>query len=611
MYVYVCPIHTKQMLITSDEKKKLSKKITWLSILLVIILSVVLSISVYIYYQIEPLVASRIKETIKTSTDGLYKISFSNITINPFNGNVILRDIVFKADPATYKQFKQKGINPNHIYDIRVKSLKVYRVHPLRVYLNRDLVINLIQLENPSIRVYYEKTMRIDSANVNSRTTWQRLSKYLNSIKIGKVFFKEIDFKYIDNRLKRAEINSVKNLSITIDDILIDSLNHNDKTRFYHTKDILVEVFDNQFSSDDNMYTIKFDKLEMSTLNKYALVKGLRIIPNYPELEFSLKWKVKKGRYQVDMNEVRLDGINYKTLTDKRQLHASSLNISNANLEVFMNGQLPKPKGDLGDNFPQLMLERLRLISTIDTLKIKNSSLIYSEYNPTTAKKGKIVFSALRGELLNITNDSLSLIKNKQAQGKFTAYAYGKGEMDFNINFNLTSPHQEYNYSGKLYKMQAKYFNQITRPLALLDINSGLVQSATFDVKADYRKASGSLTLIYNDLNIGILKLNENKRLKKNTLLSLVANNLLLKEDNPLKGEPLRAGKIEYTRPDSVSFYSMIWKSLFTGIKESIGMTPEREKKLQEQFKQFKSSKPKIERQLQREERRKRRLNKK
>ena len=113
------------MLITSDEKKKLSKKITWISILLVIILSIVFSISTYIYFQIEPLVASRIKETIKTSTDGLYRISFSNITINPFNGNVILRDIVFKADPTTYKQFKQKGINPNHLYDIRVKSLKV------------------------------------------------------------------------------------------------------------------------------------------------------------------------------------------------------------------------------------------------------------------------------------------------------------------------------------------------------------------------------------------------------------------------------------------------------------------------------------------------------
>ncbi|MGV3509164.1 MAG: hypothetical protein ACO1N7_07740 [Sphingobacteriaceae bacterium] len=601
------------MLITSDEKKKLSKKITWISILLVILLSIVLSISVYIYFQIEPLVASRIKETIKTSTDGLYKISFSNITINPFNGNVILRDIVFKVDLATYKQFKQKGINPNHLYDIRVKSLKVYRVHPLKVYLNRDLVINSIQLENPSIHVYYEKIMRIDSAIINSRTTWQRLSKYLNSIKIGKVFFKEIDFKYIDNRLKKAEINSVKNLSITIDDILIDSLNHNDKTRFYHTKDILVEVFDNQFSSDDNMYTVKFDKLEMSTLNKYALVKGLRIIPKYPELEFSLKWKIKKARYQVDMNEAKLDGIDYKTLTDKRQLHASSLNISNANLEVFMNAQLPKPIGDLGKNFPQLMLKRLRLISTIDTLKIKNSSLSYSEYNPTTAKKGKIAFTALRGELLNITNDSLSLMKNNQAKGKFTAYAYGKGRLDFNINFNLTSPHQEYNYSGKLHKMQARYFNQITRPLALLDINSGLVQSATFNVKADYRKASGSLTLIYNDFNIGILKLNENKKLKKSTLLSLVANNLLLKEDNPTKAEPLRVGKIEFTRPDSVSFYSMIWKSFFTGIKESIGMTAERERSLQKQFEKFKSDNPrsKTERQLQREERRKKWLNKK
>lgn len=598
---------------TSDERRKLSKKVTWISVLLIILLSIMFSVSVYIYYQIEPLVTSRLKETIKTSTNGLYNISFASLTINPFNGTVILRDIVFKADPKVYNQFKRDKINPSHLYEIKVNAIKLKNVHPLKVYLKRDLIINSILIEKPTIRVYYEKTIQKDSSKVDTRTTWQRLSKYLNSIKIEKVLFKEIDFKYIDKRLQKAEINSVKNLSITINDILIDSLNHNDRSRFYHTKDILVEVLDNQFASADGMYTIRFDKLEMSTLNKYAMVRGLKVIPKYSEIDFSLKWNFKKARYLINMNEVLLNGIDYKTLTDKRQLHASSLNIINSTLGVFMNKQLPKPKGDLGTNFPQLMLERLRLTTTIDTIKVKNSALSYSEYDPYTAKTGKISFSALRGEILNVTNDSLSLLKNNWARAKFTGYAYGKGRMDLNINFNLTSPVQEHNYSGKLYKMQAKYFNQITRPLALLDISAGMAESATFSVKADYRRAMGNLTIVYNDLNIGILKLSTTKKLKRSTILSLVANNLLLKEDNPSKGEALRVGKIDFIRPDSVSFYSMIWKSLFTGIKENIGMTPEREQKLQQQFKSFKSSRPtksKEERHLKREERRKRRLNK-
>lgn len=601
------------MQITPEEKKKLSTKVKWISVLLILILTIAFSLSVYIYYQIEPLVAARLKETIKTSTDGLYNISFSKLSINPFTGNVILRDIVFEADERVYRQFKRDRINPSHLFEIRVKRLKIMHANPLKVYLKRDLDISSISIERPVLRVYYEKTIEKDSSKVDTRTGWQRLSKYLNSIKIERVLFKEIDFKYIDRRLKKAEINSIKNLSITVNDLLIDSLSHRDHSRFYYTKDILVEIFDNQFSSNDGMYTILFDKLEMSTLKKYAMVKGLQVIPKYSEIPFSLKWDYKKARYLLKMNEVWLNGIDYKNLTDKRRLHASSLNLQNASLDVFMNKQLPKAGGDLGANFPQLLLQRLRLTSTIDTIKIEKSALSYSEYDPYTAKKGKISFAALSGEILNITNDSLSLINNNWARGKFTTYLYGKGQLEFKMNFNLTSAVMEYNYSGKLHRMQAKYFNEITRPLALLEVSAGLAHSATFNVNADYRKAAGSMTIIYDDLNIGILKLNRNKKLQRSPILSLVANNLLLKEDNPSKAEPVRTGKISFTRPDSISFYSMIWKSLFTGIKENIGMTSEREKDLQMKFKSFKPDelgKSKEKRKLQREERRKRRKNK-
>jgi hypothetical protein len=68
-------------------------------------------------------------------------------------------------------------------------------------------------------------------------------------------------------------------------------------------------------------------------------------------------------------------------------------------------------------------------------------------------------------------------------------------------------------------------------------------------------------------------------------LRSLVANNLLLKEANPSIGEKPRIGYINYTRPDSIAFFGSIWQSLYSGLRETMGLTPEREKKLKDQFK--------------------------
>ncbi|MBC7914654.1 MAG: hypothetical protein H7Y07_11105 [Pyrinomonadaceae bacterium] len=599
------------MQITPLEKKQLSRKLKWITALSAILITISISVSVYMYYQIEPLVAIRLKETIKSATNGLYTISFSKLSINPFTGNVVIRDIVFKPDTVVYNRFKNEKISPDHLYNISVQELKLNRVNPLKVYLKRDLVISSVSIEQPIVRIFYDKNSRKDSSKVDTRTAWQRLTKYLHSIKVKKVLFRNVDFKYIDRHLMRPEINSVKNLSITIEDILIDSLSHLDKSRFYYTRDILVEIVNNQFLSADKMYTIRFDKLAMSTSKKYAMVQGLRVIPRYGEVPFSLKWKFKKARYSIGMNDVWLNGIDFKSLTDKRRLYASSLSLNSASLDVFMNKQLPKPKGDLGENFPQLMLKNLRLISTIDTLKINNSKLSYSEYDPFTHGTGRISFIGLNGKLLNVTNDSASLKKNNWSRGVFTAFPYGKGKIDLNINFNLNSPVQEYNYNGKLHRMQAKYFSRITRPLAMLDVSSGVADKVDFSVKGDYRNATGTMTIVYQNLNIGILKLNKNGKLQRSTLQSLVANNLLLIEDNPSRGEGLRVGKISYSRPDSISFYSMIWKSLFSGIKENIGMTPERERNLKVQFESFKQDGPpktKEQRKVQREERRKRRV---
>jgi hypothetical protein len=71
------------MQINKEDKTKLLKKIKWVSALLIVILTIVLGVSIHMYYQIEPLAAARLKETVRTSTNNLYSISFSRLSINP------------------------------------------------------------------------------------------------------------------------------------------------------------------------------------------------------------------------------------------------------------------------------------------------------------------------------------------------------------------------------------------------------------------------------------------------------------------------------------------------------------------------------------------------
>jgi hypothetical protein len=64
-----------------------------------------------------------------------------------------------------------------------------------------------------------------------------------------------------------------------------------------------------------------------------------------------------------------------------------------------------------------------------------------------------------------------------------------------------------------------------------------------------------------------------NDRLKRLTIASLFANIMVLKHDNPDKdGDQPRSVEVSYYRPQEVSFFGSIWKTLLAAIKPSVGL---------------------------------------
>jgi hypothetical protein len=230
-----------------------------------VFLTLIFSSLIYYARKIEPLVAERIKETIENSTDSLYSISFSEIRINAITGNVRLKNIRFKAHDDVYQKQKKQGFNPTHLYDISVKSLVLKKAHPIKAFFNKDLEIKELIIDHPVIRVFYQHPRKETTEAPDKRTAWQRLKKYLNSVKVKEISLNNIDFQYIDESLAKPEIDGVKNLSVKIKDLLIDSLSHLDKSRFYFTKDISVQVRDHEYLTRDNKYKVFLNEINFSS----------------------------------------------------------------------------------------------------------------------------------------------------------------------------------------------------------------------------------------------------------------------------------------------------------------------------------------------------------
>ena len=79
--------------------------------------------------------------------------------------------------------------------------------------------------------------------------------------------------------------------------------------------------------------------------------------------------------------------------------------------------------------------------------------------------------------------------------------------------------------------------------------------------------ARGKLFIKYDDLKIKLLKKDDDKNKYKTKFFPTLAAGVLLKGSNP-QNDKMRVGKIDYPRDIHRSIFNLMWKSLFSGIKQ-------------------------------------------
>jgi hypothetical protein len=167
----------------------------------------------------------------------------------------------------------------------------------------------------------------------------------------------------------------------------------------------------------------------------------------------------------------------------------------------------------------------------------------------------------------------------------------GEGSLFVHLGLNLTDPKAAFTYYGKLGPMQTSKMNDIIRPLAMMTTSSGRINGMTFNINGNINGAKGKLTLNYSNLNIIIMKKEEEENYVRMGLISLFANALILERNNPSINRPIRVVYPNYKRPVESSFLNLMWKTVLLGIKESIGITEGKEADIKRRMDNFAQAK--------------------
>ncbi|WP_343744468.1 hypothetical protein [Chitinophaga sp.] len=552
-------------------KRKLPRIIRIILTVLSILLVLVLCTGWYLNQHWTKLLRKELSGYVTDLSDSLYTVQFKELHLNVFSGSLTVDKAAMTLDSAVYRRMLAAHRAPENTYLISVEKLQLRYFKPWRYFTRKELSAGELIVTGPSIVMDQNSTVR---DTTRPRTAYEDISPKMKSIFIGHLQLDSTNFKYVFTRKDSSRvIHQFHNLRVGVNDFLIDSVALNDPTRYLYARNYEIGMRDYMNRTRDSLYWMYVRGIRYDAAERTLNIGQFELQPRYDKTQFQQQTGgVQQDRYELQFNDIKVQELDPRLLLQEQQVWARRINIGNGRLHIYRDRTLPMPPGDKLGQFPNQVLQKLHLPIKIDTLTGNNVELQYAELSPVSRHVGQINFNHVHARLTNITNIDSMVARNKHCMADFDAIFMQSGKLRAHFDFTLNNPAGQFAVSGQLKNMNGKELNSVTRPLGMIEIRSCNIRDLNFNIRGDERKAAGSVTMLYDNLKIAILKQDkDHKNYSRKGLMSFVANVMVIKDGNPLPGEKVRVANVTHVRDVQKSFFNLVWKTLFTGVKETAG----------------------------------------
>lgn len=444
------------------------------------------------------------------------------------------------------KTLKLSGVNSNEI--VKDKNIFVDSILCEQIYVYELPLQNL-------------KTTKGNSSETNDSTGFNNVY----GVNMQHLYFPNVAFiPFAESKFK------VGNIAIKVNGVKADQFVNLELHPMDYTKEAEVKVSSFSIRSKDEAYNFEFKNIFLNSLQKELRINSFSIIPFAPEKQFADKYHFQKDWYDVKLSGITLSGINMNSLVDKR-LDASELSINKVNAKIYRDLHKPLEKKSKVGNYVSQLLKKLSQPINISKASVNNAFIEYRENEKVSDSTGVVDFSNTHFTIHNITNIPSVIQKNNELNIFFDTKVLGAIPLKGNFKFMLDSDNGNFMANGHSTEFDASKLNKVSVPMGLIRVNSGKINSIDFHFTGNNTSAKGDMVMKYEGLKVAVLKRDKDtKEIKKRGLATLAAN-LIVLNDNPTNNE-LRKETPHYDRDIYKSFFNLVWKTLFSGMKETVGI---------------------------------------
>lgn len=496
-------------------------------------------------------------------TGGLYQFKF---TPKVKNQQISIDELVFSTSEKHIvgKQLVVKPKEKNYQQDqfeMQIPSFSMNGFDLDKAYRNNEFFFESILFEKPLLTLYNnaKDSIKINPFKVNLYSHFDSFSDVFATKSL---------------RVKDAGLTVIKNGNKVIQEKISFDLNNlridnKPSSGFLHAADFAFSIKDIKRQDKQKLYQFSIGQTKYSSKNNRFTASDVRIIPTLSKEQFNRQNGFQSDYFSGKIDSVVIDRPNIRRWFENGEVTGRYMSANGLNMDIYRDKRIPFDN----KRRPQMlqdMIKELPYPVSIDSLKLVNSIITYTEQPLQGEATGQVKFSNIDVCLKPFTNI-------KGAGAKFPDFTLGgtasimdSCQMKVMMNYEMNHPDNLFTAEGHLQPFNMSILNPVLEPLAMVSIRSGQVDKFDFKFIADRTKASGLLYFGYDDLRISVLELKDGNT-KEARLASFLANSLMLKSKNP-RGKELTPDEIFFQRDQKRSILNYWWKSIFSGVRNTLGI---------------------------------------
>ncbi len=313
--------------------------------------------------------------------------------------------------------------------------------------------------------------------------------------------------------------------------------------------------------TEDGFYELSIEGLRADSNEKTLFLSKVSNTPLLTPFQVASEVGFERDVYRIDGGPHLFKDFDIKNWMDSGDIHFGYAELNGLSLEIERDKTFEKePRDD------QPLLNRkfkdLPFSFSADSIAWKDGLVRYTEMFHEEDRIGSILFTEIDLMIRSLQNRSESDAMLVQANARFMEASNLTAEFEF-----YPSDMGNHSVTASLSEMEFKALNNTLENLALVRVMEGNLESLLLSFQADDNKATGEMTMIYENLELRFLD-DEMSEGNVSRFKSFLAKTFAIQSSND-KLEP-RLGKVDYERVKDKSMFNYWWRSIETGLMDTV-----------------------------------------